>query len=235
MKRIRRMSKSFIPLSLSSPELSELDKQRDIKKSKSESSLLTLDQNIEIEFEGDGPLGIIFENNDNIAYVKHIKNRTVASEEYKLKIGLKLIKIGSYDCAKSNYIDNMNLIKLSWYRFNKLKLTFEEIDSSSESDTEIEYKECPIYSFLERNNCQSYYKDFVLLGAKTLEDLSFIEYQDLINMKMSSEKRKKIFEEINFKKINVYFSPYLSKQEIKIEKQKYDSNKCIFIEIPRPN
>ena len=81
--------------------------------------------------------------------------------------------------------------------------------------------------FLKKYNIQEFYKDFITLGAKEIKDLEFIEYQDLINMKMNTEKRKIIYEEIKKmsiqdnpwgpKKINVYFSPYLSEEELLIQ------------------
>ena len=92
MKRVRRMSKKIIPLSFSETELSQLKESKSITKSKSEPFLL-LDTEIEIEFEGDGPLGIVWTNIENEAYVKQINLGTVAGEEYDLKVGYKLLKI----------------------------------------------------------------------------------------------------------------------------------------------
>ena len=237
MKRVRRMSKNFIPLSFSEPDLPQLEViDKPIQKSTSEPLLLDMDPNIVIEFEGDGPLGIIFENIENDPFVKSIKTKTVASEEYKLKVGLKLIKIDNYDLSHTNYGDIMNLIRLKWIKFNKIELTLEELESESESESESEESEerynenCPIYLFLQNHNCLEYYEKFISLGAKTLEDLNFIEYQDLVNMKMSTKERNKIYSAINFK-INVYFSPYLTPEQLKIEKNNYDSKKCNFIEI----
>ena len=48
----------------------------------------------------------------------------------------------------------------------------------------------PIYKFLEGIDCEDYYDDFIKLGASKLDDLRFIEYNDLIKMKMPVLKRK---------------------------------------------
>ena len=231
MKRVRRMSKKIIPLSFSETELSQLKESKSITKSKSEPFLL-LDTEIEIEFEGDGPLGIVWTNIENEAYVKQINLGTVAGEEYDLKVGYKLLKIEDYNCIHISYSDIMNLIRLKWQKFGRIKMKFEinELPPKKEEQVKID---CPIYIFLKKHNAEEFYKDFITLGAKDLSDLEFIEYQDLINMKMNTEKRKRIYKEIkqNESKINVYFNPYLSEEQIMKEKQKYNGKDCNFIEI----
>lgn len=228
MKRVRMEDK--IPFSFSDTELSQLEKPKSMKKSKSE-PFLTLDPEIEIDFEGDGPLGIIWTNIENEAYIKEIKEGTVANEEYDLRVGYKLLEIEDYNCIHISYSDIINLIRLKWQKFGKIKMKF-EINELSFEEEQIKI-DCPIYIFLKKHNAEEFYKDFIKLGAKDLSDLEFIEYQDLINMKMNTEKRKRIYKEIkpNESKINVYFSPCLSEEQIMKEKQKYNGKDCNFIEI----
>ena len=251
MKRIRRMSRNMIPLSFSGNELSTLDEDEtdsvpclSMKKSASE-PLLQLDPDITIEFEGDGPLGIVWVNNENDAYVGKIADRTVASEEINLKVGLKLILVGDYNCTHISYSDTMNLIRLKWQKFSHIKLTFSTdslytssgSDSDSEEEIEIyktsEDKDCHIYSFLLRHGAESFHKDFKELGARQYDDLEYIEYQDLVNMKMDTKSRQSISEELQLqvRKVNVYFSPHLSPEELKKEKSKYNTQGSNFIEI----
>lgn len=241
MKRVKSVGQNMIPLSFSSSDLVAREKEwappiqgSEMRKSSSEP---LLSSELTIEFEGDGPLGIVWGNRENDAYVVKINSGTVADEEFDLKIGYKLIQIGDYNCSHISYSDIMNLIRLKWQKFSQITLTFytdtSELESSSEeSEEELGIlEECPIYEFLRRHNAESFYNNFKELGASCLEDLEFIEYQDLINMKMNTEIRKSISEELNLGKSNVYFSPYLSKTEIEKEKSKYDKMRSNFIEI----
>lgn len=245
MKRVRRLSQNMFPISLSGSQLSDKDisTEKPMRKSKSE-PLLSLDY-VTIDFEGDGPLGIVWTNIENNAYVKEIRIGTVASEEYELDVGYKLLQIGDYNCSHLSYSDIMNLIRLRWQKFSRIILKF-EVTKFSDEDKEVEQEEgippiidikegCPIYAFLKRHNAEEYYQNFIELGANDEDDLRFIEYQDLINMKMDTVRRKSINEELKLQKINVYFSPYMTKEEIMLEKAKYSPRECNFIEIRPPN
>jgi hypothetical protein len=244
MKRIKSVANDMIPLSFSSSNLENMEKEwapmvHDSRMRKSSSEPL-LSREVTIEFEGDGPLGIVWGNRENDAYVVKITNGTVASEEFDLKIGYKLTQIGEYNCSHISYSDIMNLIRLKWQKFSQITLTFytdtSELYSSSDEEDEDEelLEECPIYEFLRRHNAESFYNNFKELGASCLEDLEFIEYQDLVNMMMDTQSRKSISEELGLKKANVYFSPYLSKDELEKEKSKYDERTGNFIEIRPP-
>ena len=248
MKRVKSVGQGMIPLSFSSSNIEKMEKEwapilhsSDMRKSSSEP---LLSPEITIEFEGDGPLGIVWGNKENDAYVVRINNGTVASEEFDLKIGYKLLQIGDYNCSHISYSDIMNLIRLKWQKFSQITLKFYTDTSelySSEEEPEEEpeeseiLKECPIYEFLRRHNAESFYENFKQLGASCLEDLEFIEYQDLINMKMGTELRNSISEGLGLRKANVYFSPHLSKDELEKEKSKYDKRYSNFIEIRLPD
>lgn len=246
MKRVKSVANDMMPLSFSSSNLEEMEKEwapivqaSDMRKSSSEP---LLSPEVTIEFEGDGPLGIVWGNRENDAYVVKITDGTVASEEFDLKIGYKLTQIGDYNCSHISYSDIMNLIRLKWQKFSQITLTFytdtSDLYSSSEEESSEEeqeiLKECPIYEFLRRHNAESFYGNFKELGASCLEDLEFIEYQDLINMKMGTVLRNSISGELGLRKANVYFSPHLSKGEIEKEKSKYDKRSSNFIEIRPP-
>ena len=197
MKRVRRMSKN-IHKSNSCPEkLDNITSSNQVKNSFSESQLNELleevcipGNQIEIIFEGDGPLGILFIERDNEAFVCGINSGTVAAEEIDLTIGLKIIKVEEYNCDYISYKDIMDLVFLRWNKYSKLKLRFEKIVESLNLNTK-----CPVYQLLETLNCEEYYDCFLELGAKTLEDMDYIEYQDLINMKMPTVQRR------NFNKV----------------------------------
>jgi hypothetical protein len=245
MKRVKSVANDMMPLSFSSSNLEDMEKEwapmvqaSDMRKSSSEP---LLSPEVTIEFEGDGPLGVVWGNKENDAYVVRINKGTVAAEEIDLGIGYKLMQVGDYNCSHISYSDIMNLIRLKWQKFSKITLTFYTDISdlysseSGESEESEESEECPIYEFLRRHNAESFYGNFRGLGALRLEDLEFIEYQDLINMKMCTQSRKSISDELRLGETNVYFSPHLSKGELETEKSKYDKSNSNFIEIHPPN
>jgi hypothetical protein len=197
MKRVRRMSEN-IHKSNSCPEkLDNIISSNPVKNSFSESHLNELieevcipENQIEIAFEGDGPLGILFIEQDNEAFVCGVNSGTVAAEEIDLTIGLKIIKIEEYNCDFISYRDIMDLVLLRWNKYSKLKLRFEKIVEPLNLNTK-----CPLYQLLETLNCEDYYDCFLELGVKTVEDINFVEYQDLINMKIPTIQRR------NFNKV----------------------------------
>lgn len=247
MKRVKSVANDMIPLSFSSSNLEDMEKEwappvhtSDMRKSSSEPQL---SPEVTIEFEGDGPLGIVWSNKENDAYVVGITDGTVAGEEIDLRIGYKLVQIGDYNCSHISYSDIMNLIRLKWCKFSKITLTFytdtSESDLSDSDDSSNEeqgiLEECLIYKFLRRHNAEIFYENFRQLGSSSLEDLEFIEYQDLVNMEMGTHSRQSISDELGLRKANVYFSPHLSKDELEKEKSKYDKRSSNFIEIHPPN
>ena len=198
MKRVRRMSEN-IHKSNSFPDKLDKITSDSVKNSFSESQLNKLlqevyipENQIEIIFEGDGPLGILFAEQDNEAIVSGINSGTVAAEEIDLTIGFKLIKIEEYTCDYISYKDIMDLVLLRWNKYSKLKLRFEKTVEPLNLTTNR-----PVYQLLETVNCEDYYDCFVELGVKTLEDMNYIEYQDLINMKMPSIQRRNFNKVIN--------------------------------------
>lgn len=200
MKRIRRMSENIHKTQSYPDRLDQISEDSiQVKSSFSESKLNELleeviipENQVEITFEGDGPLGIMFIEQDNEAFIHDITDETVAAEEIDLKIGFKVIMIEEYNCNYLSYRDILDLVFLRWEKYSKVKIRFEKIVEPLELN-----KECPVYQLLGTLNCEEYYDCFLKLGAKTLEDMDFVEYQDLVNMKMSTIKRRNFNKVIN--------------------------------------
>ena len=154
-----------------------------------------------IEFEGDGPLGIKFRKFNEDAYISSIIPGTVSSEYYGVEGNMKLIKIEDYHCIHISYRDITDLISLRWAKYSKIKITLERMP---QIEVLLLNEECPIYTLLTNNNCEEYYNQFTNLGAKSFEDLAFIEYNDLVKMNIPEDQCKILFEQI--KKISQVFS-----------------------------
>jgi len=225
MKKVQRMTGN-LRQSVSCPEkIDQISTNITLPKSFSESYLNELldgvclpENQVEIIFEGDGPLGILFIEQYNDAVVCGINSRTVASEEIDLTIGLKLIKIEEYKCEHISYKDIMDLVCFRWNKYSKLKLRFEKIVEP--------LTKCPVYQLLETVNCEKYYDCFLELGAKTLEDLNFVEYQDLINMKMTTIQRRHFNKVINLNHIeptHLLKSPTIFRDPIEISEEGPDN------------
>lgn len=166
---------------------------------------------VDIEFEGDGPLGIVFKNNDENLVVSKILPRTVASEYYNIKINMKLLKINNESCQGSKYLKTMEKLGKIWRNENKIILTFENIILDE------------IFQLLEKNDCSDYYENFISMGANTIDDLQFLEYEDLINMNIPRLKRRKLINyllknnnidlDVNKSKMYVYLNDKLKSKD----------------------
>lgn len=170
-------SKSF-------PSLDE-EKVNPMKKSISLCSLSSSDFFFEDFFEGDGPLGIEFiENQNGEIIIKKIIDRTVASETYGLYTHMVLIDINNKDIRDKSFESVMKLINKCWDRDNRIYMKFKK---------QI-YPE--VSKALNDNNLIKFYDNFVELGAKNLSDFEFVEYGDLIKMNMNRSEIEK-FKNIN--------------------------------------
>ena len=178
-----------------------------------------------IEIEGDGKLGIIFTEKDNLLCIKKILEKTVASEFYELQVGMVVIQINNIDCRKKSYFKSMEYLGNLWKENSCVTLHLEYENPFDIINNPIHN---PIYKFLEGIDCENHYEDFKNLGATRLEDLKFIEYNDLIKMKMPILKRRKL-QKILFgeydnniykSKINIYFNPDLLESEKNKELEK---------------
>lgn len=153
---------------------------------------------VEIEFEGDGPLGIRFIKKDDEAVVGSIISNTVASEYY-VEENMKVVGIEQYDCKFISYKDIMDLISSRWKIHSKIKIQFEKLPEDLNLDSS-----CPIFNFLKENDCEKYYTKFRNLGANTISDFEYIEYSDLQTMDIPEDLCRILFE--NIKKISQVFS-----------------------------
>ena len=142
----------------------------------------------EIYFEGDGPLGIIFSNIEEKLVVSRIKNNTVSSEYYELEINMIVKSVNGYEAKYFTYDKMLKLINKIWEKDSEIKIKF---------IIDIVYKK--IFKFLKDINCEEYYEKFIDLGAKDLSDLNYIEYNDLVKLGISYEKRKIISKRLGLK------------------------------------
>lgn len=160
----------------------DLNNVSELKSSPSLDSFLTNTKTNIIEFEGDGELGIIFQNIDNDIIVYNIKKDTVANEYYELELDMKLIKVNSFLVENFSYIETIKLIDTIWYKNNKIELELIQMKNK-------------VFKFLEDNNLSEYYYIFKELGAKTIDDFKYIEYGDLMNIPYL--KRNELCKKIN--------------------------------------
>ena len=139
-----------------------------------------------IYFEGDGPLGIRFKNVDGRMVVSEIAESTVASEYYQLKEGFIVEKINSYESKDYSFDEMMMILGKFWNNDSEVDIVFKQ---------HIIYTH--IYKFLKDLGCEEYYGKFIELGAKDLYDLNYLEYNDLIKMKIPYEERRSIINKVN--------------------------------------
>ena len=78
-----------------------------------------------IEFEGDGPLGIIFSDLEGYMVIKSIMKGTVASEFYELSVGMKVIQINNISCKDLGYLKSMECLGNLWRENFYISLHFE--------------------------------------------------------------------------------------------------------------
>ena len=167
----------------------------DIKEIQTNSGPPVLMEEIAIHFEGDGLLGIVFENKDEIAVVKGTVCGTVASEYIELVPGMIVHRYNKKNCSSMSY--RVLMIKLIevWCRDSQITITFKRrieteisdtrsFDSSgssvsSDSSIEVSIEHPYIHELLVENECEDYYEALIELGATTFRDLEFIEYSDL--------------------------------------------------------
>ena len=132
-----------------------------------------------IEFEGDGPLGIVFTMNNELLSIKSIMKGSVASEYYELETGMNVIQINDTSCRGLGYVKSMENLGKLWRTNSSVTLHFEYENPNDLINDPIH---SPIYQFLASIACDEFYGDFDELGAKTLEDLRFIENDDLVSI-----------------------------------------------------
>ena len=124
-------------------------------------------------FEGDGQLGISFiKDSSNKPVVKSIIPNTVASETYGLYSSMILIEIDGKDITDKSYENIIKRIHKKWIKNNRIHLKFQKVIKKE------------VYTILLTNNLLKYYDQFIELGASSVEDFEYVEYNDLIKMDM---------------------------------------------------
>lgn len=181
-----------------------------------------LKDEIIIEFEGDGILGIQFVNNKHKVIVNSIIESTVASEYYDLSVGLIVSSVDGINCSHLHYKDVVSLINKNWKLRSYITIGFHKPDSPDIIIDEI-------FEYLNRYKLAKYYQDFITLGANTVSDFEYVEYQDLVNMKMNSEERKVANQYLLNPSRNVYINPLMSQKSKEKEKLTYKSDNDVFM------
>ena len=170
-------------------ELNSYEEPSIIRKSRSCSCFTNDDLIYEDFFEGDGKLGIGFkQNTKNEIYVHKITDNTVASEYYDLKLDMILLKINDVSIHGKSFSHIVQKINKFWDENNQICLQFKKNINQT------------IYESLKSIDYLEYYDHFIKLGVKDLDDYEFVEYSDLVEMKIPKEKIKS-FQKLN-KKIN---------------------------------
>jgi hypothetical protein len=152
------------------------DTVKPIKKSKSLSDIQEYEYYFDEFFEGDGQLGIQFTNDGTSLVVKKIIKHSVADETYGLYPGMIVVNVNNKDVLNRSYTHIENKIAKSWSENNRVYIQFKK----------------PLYhtmlSVLTSIELLKYYDNLVELGAKTIEDLDYIETSDLQNMNMTQSE-----------------------------------------------
>ncbi len=155
-----------------------------LKKSNSFNELKLDEFYFEEFFEGDGELGIVFAKHKTDIIVKNILPKTVASETYGLYKSMILINIDNKDIEGKSLEDINKITRKKWLKNNRIYLKFQKPIYQG------------VYTRLLNNNLIKYYDEFVELGASSIEDFDFVEYEDLVKMNMNKK------EILSFKNIN---------------------------------
>ena len=181
----------FIPDDM--PEPLDLDSPPPIRTSLSLNNLQDLENDFYFEefFEGDGPLGIeFFEDNIGNIIVKRIESETVAAEYFGLMTGMILVSVDGISTEGKDNTMTLQNINLIWEQKNEIKLRFKK----------------PIYPdvviSLNKYDLFHYYDKFLELGAKSSADFEYVEYSDLIGMEMSVKERERFKKYILVAKTN---------------------------------
>ena len=164
--------------SKSYPEIYNHLSVNNLRKSKSFNDLNEGILCFESFFEGDGPLGIEFQEKGDEIIVACIVECTVASETFGLYQGMVLTNVNNESIDNLSFKTTMKKITRSWNSRSSVFLEFKK-------NINIE-----MYHLLDSINYLDYYEKFIELGAKEKIDFEFVEYDDLIQMGIPKEKIK---------------------------------------------
>ena len=146
-----------------------------------------IDKYFTVDFEGDGPLGLVFNYNeqDKTMFVESVLKGTLATEFEHVEPGIILNKINGRHISTASYEDNLSWIKYIWRKKSFISIEFRKVGNMKTKDPYQNIVNMNIFHLLKRVGCEYHYPDFIKLGAQRIEDFEFIEYDDLIKMNMN--------------------------------------------------
>lgn len=184
--------------------LLETKRERDFDNCRTSTGKPALDIFFSVEFEGDGPLGLKFNFNkkDNTMFVESIIKGTLAEEFEYVEPGIILQRIEGRNVSTYTFNENLLQIEYLWRKKGTIVIDFRKHYDSKINKLSDNKINISLYELLRKVNCEYYYTDFIKLGAKTREDLDFIEYNDLVKMNMSQKNRTDFCKEYNIKEVD---------------------------------
>tara|TARA_B100000900_G_scaffold416027_1_gene448579 strand:+ start:579 stop:1370 length:792 start_codon:yes stop_codon:yes gene_type:complete len=175
-----------LKMSKSEPLLTIQEKD-DIANCKTSVGKPIIDKYFTVDFEGDGPLGLVFNYNeqDKTMFIESVINGTLATEFEHVEPGIILNKINNRSVSSVSYEDNLSWIKYIWRKRSFISIEFRKVGNMKTKDPYQNIVNMNIFHLLKRVGCEYHYSDFIKLGAQRIEDFEFLEYDDLIKMNMN--------------------------------------------------
>lgn len=173
--------------SYSEPLLTTIHEKDDLASCKTSVGKPIIDKYFTVDFEGDGPLGLVFNFNeqDKTMFVESIIKGTLATEFEHVEPGIILNKINDRHISSASYEDNLSWIKYIWRKKSFISIEFRKVGNMKTKDPYQNIINMNIFHLLKRVGCEYHYSDFIKLGAQRIEDFDYLEYDDLIKMNMN--------------------------------------------------
>lgn len=175
-----------LKMSKSEPLLT-IKENSDLNDCKTSAGKPIIDKYFTVDFEGDGPLGLEFNYNeqDKTMFIESVIKGTLAIEFEHVEPGIILNKINGRHISSASYEDNLSWIKYIWRKKSFISIEFRKIGNMKVKDPYKNIVNMNIFHLLKRVGCEYHYSDFIKLGARNIEDFEFIEYDDLVKMNMN--------------------------------------------------
>lgn len=175
-----------LKMSKSEPLLT-IKENSDLNDCKTSAGKPIIDKYFTVDFEGDGPLGLVFNYNeqDKTMFVESIVKGTLATEFEHVEPGIILNKINDRHISSTSYEGNLSWIKYIWRKKSFISIEFRKVGNMKVKDPYKNIVNMRIFKLLKRVGCEYHYSDFIKLGARNIEDFEFIEYDDLVKMNMN--------------------------------------------------
>lgn len=160
------------------------------------------------KIRGDGELGIQLLNKGNKAVLVNIIEGSVSYKKLPINLINRYYIHRVNDFEFTTFHSTLKFINLLWGRDNEIVLEFKEYLDSNKTELD---------KFYKKYNLDEYMESFYELGVRTIDDMKFLELQDLKNMNIPSEIIVNICKHIGIK---IHNSIYLTKSMSTKEKQK---------------